>query len=239
MLQPGAPNAVESARSGTFQQYRGRSSSTVEAAAAAETPAVGRRHRRNPCSNHQCHPPCHHRSRVRHHRRHPRLNDRSLPTPRTGGAHLAPSNHHLHLRFPRPTAAAAVTPVAVIAPAAILTATSGSAERGDVCGRASWPSRPHTATGQRSRPSLAPMCKIIIIIGYCGSFLNKLLSPKWTSGGGRRRRAPPAPARIFSAQISVMCLYICILLTRRAAGSGSRCASYRLLSMDPLSYERK
>ena len=56
-----------------------------------ETPAVYRRQRRNHCPHHHCHSPCHHRSRVRHHRRHPRLNDHSLPTPRTGRAHLAPS----------------------------------------------------------------------------------------------------------------------------------------------------
>ena len=58
--------------------------STVEAAAAAETPDVDSRHRRNPCPHHQCHSRSHHRFRLRHHRRHPRLNDRSLPTPRTG-----------------------------------------------------------------------------------------------------------------------------------------------------------
>ena len=110
MLQPGAPNAFESARSGTFQQYRGRSSSTVEAAAAAETPAVDCRHRCNPCPHHQCHSRSHYRFRLRHHRRHPRLNDRSLPTPRTGGAHLGPSPppppsiskaHRRHSRPPR------------------------------------------------------------------------------------------------------------------------------------------
>ena len=74
-----------------FGRYFQRHSRTVEAAAAAETPAVYRRQRRNLCPHHHCHPPCHHRSRVRHHRRHPRLNDHSLPTPRTGRAHLAPS----------------------------------------------------------------------------------------------------------------------------------------------------
>ena len=74
-----------------FGRYLQRYPRTVEAAAAAETPAVYRRQRRNLCPHHHCHSPCHHRSRVRHHRRHPRLNDHSLPTPRTGRAHLAPS----------------------------------------------------------------------------------------------------------------------------------------------------
>ena len=114
-----------------FSRYRGRSSRTVEAAAAAETPAVDRRHRRNPCPHHQFHSRSHHRFRLRHHRRHPRLNDRSLPTPRTGGAHLGPSPppppsiSKAHRRHSRP-------PVAAIAPATILAATAGAAERCDV-----------------------------------------------------------------------------------------------------------
>ena len=41
-------------------------------------------------------------------------------------------HHRLHRRFPRPAAAAAVTPVAAIAPATILAATAGAAERCDV-----------------------------------------------------------------------------------------------------------
>ena len=41
-------------------------------------------------------------------------------------------HHRLHRRFPRPTAATAVTPVAAIAPATILAATAGAAERCDV-----------------------------------------------------------------------------------------------------------
>ena len=92
MLQPGAPNAVESARSGTFQQYRGRSSSTVEAAAAAETPAVDCRHRCNACPHHQCHSRSPYRFRLRHHRRHPRLKT-TAPSrrPAPGGAQLARS----------------------------------------------------------------------------------------------------------------------------------------------------
>ena len=38
-------------------------------------------------------------------------------------------HHRLHRRFPRPTAATAVPPVAAIAPATILAATAGAAER--------------------------------------------------------------------------------------------------------------
>ena len=41
-------------------------------------------------------------------------------------------HHRLHRRFPRPTAATAFTRVAIIAPATILAATSGAAERRDV-----------------------------------------------------------------------------------------------------------
>ena len=41
-------------------------------------------------------------------------------------------HHRLHRRFSRPTAAKAVTRVAAIAPATILAATSGAAERCDV-----------------------------------------------------------------------------------------------------------
>ena len=41
-------------------------------------------------------------------------------------------HHRLHRRFSRPIAATAVTPVAAIAPATILAATAGAAERCDV-----------------------------------------------------------------------------------------------------------
>jgi hypothetical protein len=69
--------------------------------------------------------------RVRHHRRH-----RSLPTtlsrrPAWAGAPWH-RHHRLHHRFQRPAAAAAVTSVAAIAPATILAATAGAAERCDV-----------------------------------------------------------------------------------------------------------
>ena len=72
-----------------FGRCRQRYLRTVEAAAAAETPAIYRRDRRKPCPHHHCHPRCHHRFRVRHHRRHPCLNDLSLPKPRTGRPTLA------------------------------------------------------------------------------------------------------------------------------------------------------
>ena len=69
--------------------------------------------------------------RVRHHRRH-----RSLPTtlsrrPARAGAPWH-RHHRLHRRFQRPATAAAVTPVAAIAPATILAATAGATECCDV-----------------------------------------------------------------------------------------------------------
>ena len=120
------------------------SSSTVEAAAAAETPAFDCRHRRCPCPHHQCHSRSHYRFRLRHHRRHPRLYDRSLPTPRTGRGPTWHGHHRLHRRLLRPTAATAVTRVAIIAPATILAATSGAAERCDVWEGLSALSSPHS-----------------------------------------------------------------------------------------------
>ena len=83
---------------------------------------------------------------------HWRLNDftwahihRSLPTTLSRRpARAGPPwhrHHRLHRRFPRPAAAAAVTPVAAIVPATILAATAGAAERCGVC-EGLWPSRP-------------------------------------------------------------------------------------------------
>ena len=96
------------------------------------------------------------------------------------------------------------------------------------------PPHGHGSARQRSRPSLAPMCKNNNN-RYCGSFLNKLLSPKWRAARARCYFSPPR-ARDARAASSVVAH---TRTAHRAAGSGSRCASYRLLSMDPLSYERK
>ena len=142
MLQPGAPNAVESARSGTFQQYRGRSSSTVEAAAAAETPAVDCRHRCNPCPHHQCHSHSHYRFRLRHHQRHPRLNDRSLPTPRTGRGPVGTVTTASTVDFqgPQPPQPSPASPSSPLPPSWPQHPALPSVA---TCGRAFLPSYPH------------------------------------------------------------------------------------------------
>ena len=61
----------------------------------------------------------------------PRARSRPPPPPRRPPL-TAARHHRLHRRFPRPTAATAVPPVAAIAPATILAATAGAAERCDV-----------------------------------------------------------------------------------------------------------
>jgi len=111
---------------------RGRYSRTDEAAAAAETPSDYRRRRRNHCPHHHCHPRSHLHFRVRHHRRHCSLPTTLSRRPARAGPPWH-RHHRLHRRFPRPAAAAAVTPVAAIVPATILAATAGAAERCDVC----------------------------------------------------------------------------------------------------------
>jgi len=98
----------------------------------AETPSDYRRRRRNHCPHHHCHPRSHLHFRVRHHRRHCSLPTTLSRRPARAGPPWH-RHHRLHRRFPRPAAAAAVTPVAAIVPATILAATAGAAERCDVC----------------------------------------------------------------------------------------------------------
>jgi len=131
LLHPRAVDGQgERARVGS--RYRGRYSRTDEAAAAAETPSDYRRRRRNHCPHHHCHPRSHLHFRVRHHRRHCSLPTTLSRRPARAGPPWH-RHHRLHRRFPRPAAAAAVTPVAAIVPATILAATAGAAERCDVC----------------------------------------------------------------------------------------------------------